>query len=281
MRALYNQHILANEVRLKRTQHAGSFLLVEGSDDSRLFRRFIDPKQCHIALGFNKENVTSAIDLLDATRLAGVLGVVDADFDALDGKLPQTTNLINVDCHDVEAMLIRSAALENVVHEFASPDKLTQFENQGGLPLRSRLIETARCLGYLRWTSLRQGWALRFEGLHFSRFVDPHKLIIGKTELCNELRNHSQNWSLSCEQLSATGWPPEQPEDPWHLCCGHDLVQLLTLAFRRAIGSRATLTTETVASALRLAYGKEDFAQSELAKRIRSWESNTGFHVLA
>lgn len=280
MRSRYKPHTLANEVRLKRTQHSGSFVLVEGPDDSRLYRRFIDPKQCHMALGFNKENVISAIGLLESTQVTGVLGVVDPDFDVLDGKNLTTSNLIRVDCHDVEATLVRSPALDAVVNELASLDKLSRFENQCGLPLRSRLIETARCLGYLRWNSQKNAWGLRFEGLHFSRFVDLRKLTIDPPKLCKELKNNSQNWSYSEAQLAAAGWPSSQLEDPWHLCCGHDLVELLTLAFRRTIGSQQNLTTDTVASALRLAYSNEDFARSSLFAAIRGWEGTTGFRVL-
>src|SRR6267154_312432 len=143
MRSVHNQHTLANEVRLKRTQFAGTFLLVEGPDDGRFYRRFTDPKHCHISIGFNKENVIRAIDVLDAAGAKGVLGVVDSDFDALDGKELPSANLVRGDCHDVETLLVRSPALETVLHEFASPEKLVRFEAKYKGPFRNWLVETA------------------------------------------------------------------------------------------------------------------------------------------
>ncbi len=279
MRSAHNPHTLANEVRLKRTQFAGTFLLVEGPDDSRFYRRFTDPKHCHISVGFNKEDVISAIGLLDAAGAYGVLGVVDSDFDALDGKVLPSANLIRGDCHDIEALLVRSPALETVLHEFASPEKLARFEAKYKGPLRKWLIEKARCLGYMRWNSLRTGLKLRFEGLHFSHFVNPLTLELDAAALRTEMKNNSQDWSISDKVLKAAGWPADRGEDPWQLCCGHDLVELLTLALRRAIGSRQGLTRDGVSSALRLAYSREHFVRSALRAHVGRWEAGSGFRV--
>lgn len=280
MKSALKPHNLANEVRLKRTQHSGAFLLVEGSDDGRFYRRFIDPEHCHIVIGLNKASVVSAITLLDDTSVVGALGAVDCDFDNLDGKVLPSRNLFWGDCHDIESMLVRSQALESVLHEFSSPLKLDEFEARHGGPFRTWLLETALCLGHLRWHSLSTGLGLRFEGLHFSRFVDPKTLSLNPKVLCNELRKQSQNYSVSETRLMAAGWPQTQPTYPWQVCCGHDLVELLTLGLRRAIGSQQGLTADDVASALRLAFSKQDFADSALFVAIDVWESNSHFRVM-
>src|SRR5229473_6176198 len=111
---------LANEVRLKRSQHKGSFLIIEGPDDSRFYRRFINDKECHPLVAFEKQSVIAAIRLLDADGFNGALGLVDTDFDLLDGVTIPTPNLIRGECHDLEAMLVSSPALEAVLHELAS-----------------------------------------------------------------------------------------------------------------------------------------------------------------
>ncbi len=281
MRSARTPPQLANEVRLKRSQHRGAFLLVEGPDDSRFYRRFIDAKECHLVVAFEKENVVSAIRLLDVEGFAGVVGLVDSDFGELDGKDPESANIVRGECHDLEAMLVRSPALEAVLHEHASPDKLAQFEQGYGGPLRNWLTDTGRCLGYLRWNSLNLGLNLRFEGLHFSRFVDPRSLTLNPSQLRTEIRNHSQNWQISEEQLIVAGWPTTGNEDPWHLCCGHDLVELLTLALRRAVGSCQHLGQSNLSSALRVAYSSHDFQCSRLSGTLRDWETRTGFRILA
>ena len=281
MRSLRTPHHLANEIRLHRTQHRGSFLLVEGADDGRFYRRFIDPRNCHLLVGLNKDLVTSAIRLLDADNFEGAIGLVDADFDALDGTAVPSSNIVRTEFHDLEAQLVRSTALDMILEEYASPEKLRRFEGRYGAPLRNWIIETARPLGYLRWHSIRAGLNLRFEGLHFPRFVNARTLELDAGALCNQIRNQSQNHSLSDTQLLAISWPANRPEDPWQLCCGHDLVELTTLALRQCVGSRQRLTTEEVRRGLRLAFSEHDFHRSQLRALIARWESQKGFRVLA
>jgi len=253
---------------------------VEGSDDGRLYRRFIDRTKCQLIVGLNKQNVISAIHLLDADNFAGALGLVDSDFDALDGTPVHSTNILRSECHDLEALLVRSPALEAVLHEFASQEKLERFENNYGNNLRNWIVATARPLGYLRWYSARRGLNLRFEGLHFSRFVNARTLKLDNAGLRAEIKNQSQNHAISEDELHTAGWPTKQNEDAWQVCCGHDLVELLTLALRRCIGSRQGLTTEDVAQGLRLAFSEQHFAVSELRASIARWESQSGFHIL-
>ena len=277
---LYTPHHIANEVRLKRTQHRGSFLLVEGSDDSRAYKRFFQPYECRVVLAFSKDNVISAIRLLDDEAFKGALGLVDSDFDKLDCTRLPSENLVRADCHDLEAMIIRSNALDIVLHEFASAEKLSRFQDRHGFSVREWLLETARPLGYLRWNSLRRGLNLWFRGLRFSNFVDPRTLKLHPAKLLTEVRNRSMNWAISDQELTQHGWPQNHNDDPWQLCCGHDMVDLLTLALKRAIGSEQNLATEQVASSLRLAFNHQDFAQTELRAAIQQWKTKTGFTVL-
>jgi Protein of unknown function (DUF4435) len=281
MRSLSKPHSIANEVRLKRTQHAGSFLLVEGPDDSRFYRRFVAPRQCQLVVGFNKENVISAVRILEDSRVDGVLGVVDSDFDALDGTSLPSANLVSCGCHDLEAMLIRSPALDAVLHEHCSPEKLAHFVAESGAPFREWLLGTALPIGYLRWNSLKAGLGLRFEGLNFSNFVDARTLAIERMALLKELRNRSQNWAIPNDQLIANGWPDRPDDDVWQVCCGHDMVELLTLALRRAVGSQKNLSTEQIARSLRLAYSRHEFNSSELHEAVACWEERSGFAVLS
>jgi hypothetical protein len=192
-----------------------------------------------------------------------------------------SVNIIRGECHDVESMLIRSPALDAVLHEFASPEKLARFEGRFAGPIRRWLVETARCLGYLRWTSLTTGLDLCFDGLRFARFIDIETLMLDRAALLTEVKNRSGNWAISDAQLVQAGWPRDREDDPWQVCCGHDMVELLALALRRAIGSRQRLTAEEVARALRLAYSQQDFARSEVRGSIAGWEANNGFQVLA
>jgi hypothetical protein len=234
-----------------------------------------------LLVAFDKATLVAASCLLDHAGFKGALGIVDSDFDGLDGKVLPSPNIVRVDCHDLEAMLVRSPALDAVLHEFASPEKLTRFESRFGRPLRAWLTQAALPLGYLRWNSLRAGLNLRFEGLRFSSFIDVGTLELKPAALLVELKNRSQNWAVSDQQLTEAGWPADRHDNPWHVCCGHDMTELLALALRRVIGSRQGLTASNIASGLRLAYNHQDFLGSEVRAAISRWQETTGFSVLA
>jgi hypothetical protein len=68
--------------------------------------------------------------------------------------------------------------------------------------------------------------------------------------------------------------------DPWHVCCGHDIVGFLAFGLRKAIGT-VTVEPEMLEICLRLAYEQSYFRQTKLYISIRQWEtSNMPFIVL-
>lgn len=280
MKVQLKPHDIANDVRLRRTQHSGSFLLVEGADDGRLYERFIDRSRCQLIVAHCKENVEGAICQLDSTNVAGVVGIVDCDFDVLSGRDLPNQNVVRGDCHDLEAECVRSPAFEAVRIEYTSSDKLSKFETRHGKSLKNCLLEAAAYVGCLRWHSLKQGLNLEFEGVQFSRFVDRHTLILDLGLLVRELKNNSQNPALPDQELIAAVTPETRSQDPWHICCGPDIVELLTLALRSAVGSQQNLTSDEVTRSLRLAYSDQHFFESGLCARIMDWEVRTGFKVL-
>ncbi len=71
--------------------------------------------------------------------------------------------------------------------------------------------------------------------------------------------------------------------DPWHVCCGHDIVSILSLGLRKAIGSNNSQGVEPdhVEMCLRLAYEWSYFSQTQLYAAIHNWEKiNAAFVVL-
>ncbi len=279
--SLRTPHTIANEVRMKGSLSGKAFLVVEGSDDSRFYRRFIAPDHCSLIPGFNKENVMGAVIVLDGTNFGRVLGVVDSDFDALmGGALPSVNIVRGDDSHDLETMLLRSSALDAVLHEFASPDKLASFEIRAHSLFRDWLLNAVQHLGYLRWYSETNGINLCFEGLKFSHFFDLRTLELDRNAMFAAIKNQSRNWTITDDELTEAGWPQNRNDDLWHVCCGHDMVDLLAIALRRAIGSQQQLDAEQISRALRLAYSGGDFANSVLCARIRNWEVLRGFRIL-
>jgi hypothetical protein len=272
--------VIANEIRLKRSQHKGSFLVVEGRDDRLFCERFIDTSTCNIVVAENKENVCEVIRILDDDHFLGALGMVDADFDRIEGSELPSVNIVISETHDLETMLIRSPALDRVLVEFGSSEKLETF----GRDVRDALLTATLPIGYLRLHSRQTELNLRFQGLNYAICVDPQSLEVDHPALVQEAKNRSQRPDLSSAELETAIRSLEGTiDDPWQVCTGEDMVSILAIGLRRPLGTNSAqiVNSEVLRRSLRLAYGDNEFNGSQLAEALRDWEHrNPNFRVL-
>jgi hypothetical protein len=140
----------ANELRMRRSTHQGTFLIVEGDSDAKCYRQLIDTSCCQLVIARNRNMAISVLKILQAPVVPGVIAIVDKDFDELNGTLPEIPNLFFTDTHDLETMLLRSPALEKLLGEFASEEKLAKF----GRDVRDVILNSGCTIGYLLWVSL-------------------------------------------------------------------------------------------------------------------------------
>ena len=149
----------ANSIRMKRQSHRGCFLIVEGRDDRPFFKRFVDREDCRITVAGGKENVVEVITILETACFRGVIGVVDADLDHIEGSRPWSDNVIVHETVDPEALLIRFSALDRVLVEKGSAQKIAGF----GKDVRDVLVATAVWIGCLRLYSHRDELNLKIQ----------------------------------------------------------------------------------------------------------------------
>ncbi len=86
---------IANSIIGKRKHPSFStitFLLVEGSDDEHFYSTYVNTTSCRVVMTRGKENVQTILSILEKEGQRGILAIVDADFDVLEGKLPATPN---------------------------------------------------------------------------------------------------------------------------------------------------------------------------------------------
>ncbi len=266
-----------NAIRMRRSTFSGTFLLVEGSSDKSLYERFVDRTTCVLVVisgkPSSKYRVIEVLGALQKPVFHGILAIVDADFDRLQGFLDDNPNLFRTDLHDLETMLINSPALDKVIAEFGSEDKITGF----GKDIRTVILEDGVIIGCLRWISKMDGLNLTFDGIKFSNFIDDKTLRIDQSKLIQEVKNQSQAHSLDDKDLQKKMISQkDNNHDPRQVCCGHDLVEILSLGFRKAIGTSqaSDVKPNILERSLRLAYEEVYFCETELYLSIRSWESN-------
>ena len=156
--------------------------------------------------------------------------------------------------------------------------------------VRPALLEIGTTIGYLRWASQRQAWSLKFDGLDFSAFVSKRDLAFSAEDFYEAVREHqgqhrapfvsppSADAMAAAVEVLAGG-----THDPWHVCCGHDLVEILSIALRRVLGQckESDVTPPRLELELRLAYEAAYWNTTQLRADILSWEAqNSPFSVL-
>lgn len=273
---------IANDIRMLRSSYKGAFLIVEGPVDERFYAGFIDPTSCRIKPAYSKDNCIAIIEILEADGFEGALTIVDSDFSCIDEQKNPRRNVLLTDTHDLETMLISSPALDKVISEYASSEKLKSIE----MDIRELLLQIALPIGYLRWLASpgRYCLALRFEGIELNKLINWNTLQIELEAFFRAVRNNSQNRDLSddiCKEVQKL--VHDNLHDPWHICCGHDLIQILTIGLKRVFGSRRAKRKryEEIESDLRLAYEKADFIATQLYDSIVKWEiENPKYRIL-
>jgi hypothetical protein len=128
-----------------------------------------------------------------------------------------------------------------------------------------RLTDTNKCQITLAYS---KSTALHLEQLHFLKAV----------------KNKSQRLNIADTQLEAYIRDlRDDTHDPWHVCCGHDLVCILSAALRKTIGTwnPNDIRPDSLERSLRLAFERSYFYKTQLYLSIQQWEkANMPFVIL-
>ena len=269
---------LVAEIKMRRTQHDGSFLVVEGKDDVRFWKPR-HHERCRLIDGGGKNNVVRGLLRLDEIDYKGVLGLVDSNHDHLFGIPLASANLVATDAHDLECLLCKSAALDSVLAEHGDGDKIERFEQQQSVDVRTALLERGLVLGRLRWAARRIEPNVGVERISVARFVDERTWTLDSEALIHEAVRGS---AVDVQQLeNEIAHLPAA--DPWHIAHGKDLIELLRIGLRRVLGNLSPSTGfEDIARLLRQAMPLQDLQSTGMWRGIRRWERhNEPFLVLA
>ena len=123
-----DEHDIAQEVRLERKVHKGSFLLVEGTTDIKRFGNFIDDDECSLVNCYGRKNAIGAIRFLCEDGFPGALGAVHADFGRVDGSLEHHEGLVYSEAHDFDLDWVHVDAVQRYFKQIAEPEKCSAHE---------------------------------------------------------------------------------------------------------------------------------------------------------
>lgn len=272
--------IQANAIRQKRQVHKGCFLIVEGRDDRLFFRHFVDCTACSITVAEGKQNVADIISILEADQFSGMIGVVDADLDHIEGHQSFSDNLIVLETVDLEALLIQSSALDRILVELGSREKISQFDRD----VREYLITAASWIGCLRLHSQRTDLNLRFQNLKYAKCCIFESLSINIEALVQEVMNYSQRHDLSRDDVvNDLTYIHQSINDLWLISYGRDMIGILSHGLRKVLGTNDAkdVAPDILKRGLRLAFSWDDMNKSILSQNLHKWaEQNPGYWVL-
>lgn len=264
---------IANSIRLLRSDHEGVFLIVEGHSDKLIYERLVNKQEVRITIASGKNNAIKALSILEKENFCRVVAVIDADFSRIEQQISDSNHLFLTDEHDLEMMLIKSAAFDKLLKERGSEEKIAAFSKD----IRETLLKLGQEIGKLRLLSLRNKLDLKFEGLKFGKFIDKEKLSINIDELIRSIKNHSQKLSLDEQQIKQDlSVISDENHDPWQLCCGHDFISILAIALLNVLGTWDTndVKKEDLERELRLAYELSYFYETQIYTLMINWQSN-------
>lgn len=273
----HNPGSLANMVRMIRNAFPGSILVLEGEDDRRFWQRRIDKASCQCALAGAKNTLLLAVQRLDETGFHGALGVIDADLDHLESRLPSSRNILATDTVDLEAMLLRSTALDGVLAEMGDPAKIEAFERRVGHSVRTALLDRALSYGRLRWASERSGLKIPVEKLSPYKYTPEETWTLDHEVLFQDAAAHTNNLSPNDLRSHIASLPAH---DPWSVVHGKDMVRILDIGLKRVLGNGSH--AEHVARLLRQGIDSAELHRTSIGLGITDWErKNPPYVVLA
>lgn len=268
---------LANTLDMMRTDFSGSILVLEGEDDRRFWQRRIDKASCQCALAGAKNTLLLAVQRLDSTGFRGALGVIDADIDRLESRLPVSPNIVATDTVDLEAMLLRSTALDGVLAEMGDPTKIESFERRCGQSVRTALLGRALSYGRLRWVSDRAGLKIPLEKLSPYKYTSEETWALDHDGLFRDAGAHVDNLSPDDLRSSVDALPAH---DPWSVVHGKDMIRILDIGLKRVLGNGSH--ADHIARLLRQGIDSAELHRTSLGVGIANWERrNPPYVVLA
>ncbi len=265
------------EIKMHRAARMCSFLVVEGSSDSKFWKCRID-SACELVLGHGRPNVEEALVRLDGESFDGALGVVDADFDSAEELPTLSPNLVTTHFHDLECVLVCSSSLDRVLSEHGDLARISSYEESTGEDVRTHLLRQASIVGQFRWVSRRGTLGVDSSVFRPSRHLRDKLLRIEASEIA--LLAQEQGALSSCDWMRAIADLPIV--DSYLLSNGHDLLEILRHGLRHVFGAmRASIGVDHLSALLRTGFDNSELSRTKLYENIREWESrNRPFVIL-
>lgn len=265
-----------------------SYLLVEGDIDTILFNKIVEKNSCRIIPAWGKDNVICSIRELNKNEKykSRVVGIIDKDYDPLLERLPVEKNIISLDTHDIETLVITSPSFDAFIEKYVDKEKLARFERKTGLSLLEALLRSAYLIGTVRCYNERKRWKLNFKKLSFFQFTDKTSLVIDFSVLLDNIKIHTNQdedeleYKLESIRESKDRFIKicDEFTCPGIMCNGHDIVKILDVGLSKIFGSVESKNLDrdgSIERAIVDMYDPKLFCDTKAYRSVREWERTT------
>jgi hypothetical protein len=282
MRQYIDYYVVKNQINQQKESHKGSFLIVEGPSDTRVFKKFVDDKKCLVLPAYGKPNIHNLILKEKFGDREEVLFIVDVDCEKINDDVKTAVNLFFTDFHDRECEILRSKDFEGFL-KWSNFSEMCKMEID---ELKKLILEECKLIGLLRCYSEKNNLGLPFDKIIESdedlEYLLTDKISIDFEKFVNKLKIHEKTSDKAIARLNdipALKLELEKIEissgDLWSICNGHDLTKFLCLFLRKKYHFKPfekINSTDFEKQILELVYSEAEFAKTKLYQQIRSWE---------
>lgn len=273
---------IANEIRMRFNYSAGPFLLVEGDSDVSFFRCHTTIDIENIIPSFGWKNVVDAMTILQSEKHQEVVAVIDLDYRDIVPTYALPDNVLLTDSRDIETMMFSSPAFVKVLRRSASGKKITSYQH-GTEGVRKKILELGRAIGSLRLYSQLKLKNYSFDEMVIEKFIDRKSLLFMRKEFIAHLRGISAENSTMPDDIlkDASAEVKKTPvlTDPYRLCCGHDLIEIMAIGLKSVWGSYNSreISDTSLEELFIFAYSTQMFRTSRLFQLMDTWFQDRGY----
>jgi hypothetical protein len=222
------------------------------------------------------------MDLLEDEGFDRASCVVDADWDRINGSTIETQNVWMTDCHDMDATIFSTDALETYLKEYGNQAKMETESRSGRGSVRDVVLQAAEPIGRLRWINELEQADLNFKDLRYE-FINRRTLFCDESALLDAVFANSTRPKLDRPTVGRLmDRKRHHGQELLQLCCGHDVAAALGIALREMFGERRDVHTwaSEIEGGLRVAFDREAFSSTSFCRSMRAWaDSNQRFPI--
>lgn len=258
------------------SRDARPWLAVEGDSDERLLRKRSFPKDPKIVIGNGWEGVRYIIcECYKENSSAKLLGLMDRDYRDHLGNQIFHEYIVLTDFRDIENILFNSSALDRVISEYSSSNKIPKNNDKINIEsIRHHIYDSAVKIGRFRVYCQYKEKYIDFKKIDYAKFISDKDLKINVEKFLSHLNGKNPGKTLlksHWEEAQSIAWR-DKLNQPQFIANGHDIMALLAIALRRMWGTiGGSITKESIESSFRIGFSDEDL------KSFSFWHGITEF----